>query len=335
MDWIKKHYDQFALLLLALILLAASVFIILKSVSFDDTFVATAVAPTPKEGVPPLDVAPIQEAQQKFEAPAVWRTDQTKHGPLFVSWQYYIDESGQPKRLSQTDKMPGRTVSTKFLEENGLNVRSPTVETEDPDQDGFTNLDEYLGNDRLENAPQPEDSTNPRDAKSHPPHYTKLFLKKFIRVPFRLIFLAWDGDPKNPSSLTFQINAMDLREPTMFLPVGAMVGKTKFKIEKFELKTEVNPSTGAETDVSELTMLNTENNERVVLVLNKVVNSPDSYAQFSYEWPKPPQPITVKKLQQFVLQPNTQEFFKLIDIKETEAVIQLPSGGQYIVPQLK
>ena len=41
--------------------------------------------------------------------------------------------------------------------------------------------------------------------------------------------------------------------------------------------------------------------------------------------------IKVKKLQSFGLKPGTAADYKLVDIKETEAVIQLPNGEKYTV----
>jgi hypothetical protein len=84
-------------------------------------------------------------------------------------------------------------------------------------------------------------------------------------------------------------------------------------------------------DVSELTVLNTETDEAVLLVLNKIVNSPDVFGIFEYEWPQPTQDIRVKKLQEFALRPDTDKRYKLVDINETQAVIQLPDGGKYTV----
>jgi hypothetical protein len=81
-----------------------------------------------------------------------------------------------------------------------------------------------------------------------------------------------------------------------------------------------------EVDVSELTILDTESDSPVILVKEKLVDSPDSYAFFIYTWPKPIQPIRVKKLQEFALLPNRDERYKLLDVSETDATVKLPSG---------
>ena len=39
----------------------------------------------------------------------------------------------------------------------------------------------------------------------------------------------------------------------------------------------------------------------------------------------------MKKLQEFALKPDTDKRYKLVDINETQAVIQLPTGEKYTV----
>jgi hypothetical protein len=145
-----------------------------------------------------------------------------------------------------------------------------------------------------------------------------------------------DGDPvkDKPENLKFQINTLSLRQPTAFLALGEMVPNTKFKIEKFEYKMTKTPS-DTDVDVSELTLLNTETGAPIVLVMNKITDSPDTYAHFQFYWfdpkdpkadPKKPKDISVPKLGSFPLPPEPTVQYKLLDIDDTKAVIQLPSG---------
>jgi hypothetical protein len=186
---------------------------------------------------------------------------------------------------------------------------------QDPDNDGFTVLDEYLG------------KTDPQDPDSHPPYLTKLRLKKFIKVPFRLKFEAYDDDGN------FQINTVDVHQPTQFVKIGDVISGTKYKAVKFEKKSVDNPRTGVDTDVSELTVENVENGRQVVLVVRTEVDSPDQYARFAFLWDHTE--FTVKKDQKFSLKPERDIEYKLIDIHETEAVIlNIKSGDQIKVPRL-
>jgi hypothetical protein len=208
------------------------------------------------------------------------------------------------------------------------------VPFEDPDKDGFTNEDEWRGSDLANPGAQ---STDPLNKDSHPPYHTKLFVKQLIRQPFRLLFNAYDGIPgkTKPEAFEYQINTLDLRQPSEFLKIGDTI-KPHYKIKKFEYKTQKNSNTGDEDDVSELTLTNLETNVDIILVLRRVTDSPDYFIDFSYEWPygQTAQVFRVKKLQEFAFKPNVTEKFKLIDVKEQvdtksqKAVIQGPDGKQ-------
>ena len=93
-------------------------------------------------------------------------------------------------------------------------------------------------------------------------------------VPFRFLFNAYDGDPKNdgPAKMEFQINTIDLRQPSEFLKLGERITNTKWKLAKFEFKSRTNAQTGEPEDFSELTLVNTETKQEVVLTLNRVTD---------------------------------------------------------------
>ena len=94
-------------------------------------------------------------------------------------------------------------------------------------------------------------------------------------APFRLLFNAYDGDPKKDGleKMEFQINTIDLRQPSEFLKIGEMVSRTKWRLTKFEIKTVRNAQTEEMDDVSELTLANTETKAEVVLILNRVTDT--------------------------------------------------------------
>jgi hypothetical protein len=322
MEWIKNNPHQLALAVCSAGLIGASAFVLLQSQGLPEKFSSAThlLDVQPKDNVKPLEMQVIQEAAKDLQSPTRWAIADEKGGPLFISKRYIVkDGKVIPPDVGGVETRYG-VIPNKWLIDNGLNPFDPATAKQDPDNDGFPNEDEWKYG-----------QTNPKDAKSFPPYHTRLYLKQYIRVPFRLKFVADDVDKKDPSKSTFQINTLDLRTPSTFLPIGETIPKTKFKLEKFEQKTAVNPKTGAEDDVSELTVLNTETGDRVVLIKNQITDSPDSFALFNYEWPEPDQAIQVKKLQQFVLRPNTQVRYKLLDIKESEALIELPSGEKFTV----
>jgi hypothetical protein len=334
MEWIKKNPHLLTLALLALLLVGASAMVFMQAQSLPQKFEAVQQPVIPNEKVPPLETKALDEMQQSLNKPATWTPNPTANGPLFVPERYVIGDKGTPEKPEKGTKIDSFTkqpIPNQWFIENGLPVLDPAVTRQDPDGDLFWNEDEWRG-------PNPAapgmNSTNPNDPKSHPPYHTKLFLKQYIRVKFELRFNSYNGDPKKPESLEFQIDTLNLRQPTQFLRLGDAVRGTKFKLDKFEFKTVVNPSTGAETDVSELTLLNTEFNEPVTLTLARVTDAPNSIAEFTYILGGKPLDFRVARLGTFALPQEKDKVYKLLDVKDTEAVITLPSGEKYTVQKL-
>lgn len=340
MDWIKKRYDQFLLALAALLLLAFSVLIFLKTKSFSDQFAEAQTNVIPSDKIPELDISKLQAAQKLATDPAKWRPKTGTNEFFFVPEQYVI-ENERPKKPGEgaryADSITGTpgvpNIPNVFFTKNKLPLLDPGVSRQDPDKDGFTNEDEWRGDRDPKDVAKWSGSTDPNDPQSHPKYVTKLFLKQWIRVPFLLRFDGDDGDPAKPAEMTFQINTISRGKRTEFKKLGetipGSVPGSMFKLEKFERKMKVNPSTGAEDDVSELTLVNTESGDPVVLVKGRQTDSPDSYALFDYQWNN--KPIQVKKLQEFRLLPEADKPYKLIDINEAGAVIRLPDGVEYLV----
>ena len=339
MDWIKKHADQFSLALLGLVLLALSVLVFLRTQSFAEGFTDAQKTPPRNNELPPVRSEPIEEAEKKLTAPTVWVAP-PKGGSLFVSKKMLRDPK-DPNRLV----IPGIDNSSthppipdEWLLKYDLDIQSATILDEDPDKDGFSNVDEYRGADlKGKSEGGTDDSTDPRNKESHPPYYTKLFLTRQHLVPFRLLFNGVSEDPKTApvDKIDFQINTIDLGQRTVFLKLGDMVPDTKYKLIKFEPKWKKNETLGIEEEVHELIVEHTETKEQIVLVYQKTINSPTYYAIFRYLLPDPQKPkeFAVKKGDQFSLDPpNTQEKYKLLDVTKTEAPIELPAGGKYTVP---
>jgi hypothetical protein len=192
-------------------------------------------------------------------------------------------------------------VPNEWLEQFGLPIADADVLTQDPDGDGFTNLDEW------------QFHSNPTDKSSHPDYLTKLKMKTFAREPFRMVFASHVGE-------TFTINTTDLKEPTQFLKLGDKITGTEFRIVKFEEKHQNNAATGGEDDVSELTLEHETTREHITLIKEKVAVSPESVATFQYSWGTLKE-FPVRKEQEFSLPPREEIKYKLVDVQPEKAVI--------------
>jgi hypothetical protein len=298
-NWIRAHYDQVALIAAAAFLFVCSISIWWSAVGFGKNF---AVMPTagPLKGASPLpEAVELDAAAEKLHQQPQW-TFSGRSG-LFVPEKHFIGADGLPATLQTTMLHP--PVPNEWLEQFNLPIADADVLDQDPDRDGFTNLEEWEGH------------TNPIDKNSHPDYLTKLKMKSFSEEPFRLIFSSWVGD-------TYAINTIDYIEPTQFLKVGDTVRGTRFKIVKFKEKYQRNQY-GTNVDVSELTLEHEETKEQLTLVKEKVAISPESVATFVYSWPagQPVHEFQVRKDQEFSLKPDQEVKYKLVDVQASKAVI--------------
>ncbi|MDD5199018.1 MAG: hypothetical protein PHC88_04385 [Terrimicrobiaceae bacterium] len=309
MDWFKKHFDRAILAALGLLLLATAGLIISQALSFNDIFASRNSAKKPNNSVPPPAIELIKERIALIANPDEWGAHK---GSLFVSDPYLIKNGGEPVNPLE-DKIPLHPpIPNEWLVKYNLDYADPGLLNADPDGDKFSNLEEFLGH------------TDPTDPKSRPAYITKLRLEQFIQVPFRLKF---SGTPDEGQ--TFSINTLDLKQPTQFLKLGDMIPRTPYKIINYEKKSV--DKNGMELDVSELTVENQDTGQKIALVYDKPVNDPTVYAKFKYLWdgsePK------VKKNDHFSVKPDDGVKYKLIDISDSEAVIESPQGDKIHVPK--
>ncbi|MEO5720478.1 MAG: Amuc_1099 family pilus-like system protein [Chthoniobacterales bacterium] len=296
MNWLRTHYDRVALLAGALFLMLCAFFVWRSAASFHDNFTKTTTLGTPKPAAPTENAVELQAAAEKLRQSPQW-TFGGRSG-LFVPEKHFIGPDGLPATLQTSEVHP--PVPNEWLEQFGLPIAEADVLTQDPDGDGFTNLEEWHG------------KTNPTEKNSHPAFVAKLKMKSFNREPFRLVFASRTDD-------TFLLNTSDLKEPTQFRKMGDQIRGTKFKIVQFTPKSEVNQQ-GGEVDVSELTIENMENRERLSLVKEKIMVSPESIGTFVYQWGTPRE-LVIKKDQEFSLPPEMEIRYKLIDVQPGHAVI--------------
>jgi len=295
MNLIRANYDRAALIAAALFLFLGAFFIFLRAANFRKSMAEMQVQSSlqmqsAKEKAPEVD-----QEKQKLLGSAQW-TFSGRSG-LFVPEQHFIDANG-PTTLENTQLHP--PVPNEWFEEFGLPITEGDVLQQDPDGDGFNNIDEWQAH------------TNPTDKNSHADYITKLKLMSFAQEPFRFIFSSWVGD-------TYAINTIDHRQPTQFLKIGDTIRGTLFKLLKFNEKAEKGKF-GTDVDVSELTFENAENKDEITLTKGKTTTSPESVANFLYTWGGD-QRFSVKKGQEFSLKPQTEIKYKLIDVQPDKAIL--------------
>ena len=296
MNWIRANYDRTALIAAALFLFLSAVFIFLRAANFRKSIAGMQMQSSLQKQSAKEKAPEVEQEKQKLAGPAQW-TFSGRSG-LFVPEQHFIDASGQPTTLENTQLHP--PVPNEWLEEFGLPITEGDVLDQDPDADGFNNLDEWQAH------------TNPIDKNSHADYITKLKMISLAQEPFRFVFSSWVGD-------TYAINTIDHRQPTQFLKIGETIRGTLFKLVKFKEKNEKSKF-GTDVDVSELTLENAENKDALTLTKGKTTTSPESVANFLYTWGGD-QRFSAKKGQEFSLKPQTEIKYKLIDVQPDKAIL--------------
>ncbi len=202
LDWIKAHYDRVTLIAAAIFLFISAIAIWWSVIQFGNRLVSPQ-QPRAKTASQPAVAVELDRAAEQLENPAQWKGS-TRSG-LFVPERHFIGPDGLPATLQNTQVHP--PVPNEWFEKYGLQIEDADVLDEDPDKDGFTNLDEWQG------------GTDPTDPNSHPDYLTKLHLVSATEEPFRYIFSSRSGD-------RFGINTIDESEPTQFLKVGDVIRGT-------------------------------------------------------------------------------------------------------------
>jgi hypothetical protein len=296
MNLLREYYERVLLIAAAFVLMLCSIFIWRNAARFGSQLGVLSPGSALKSASPMAKAQELDAAIERLHQPPHWTLG--GRSGLFVPEKHFIGANGLPATLQTTEVHP--PVPNEWLDQFGLPTTDADVLEQDPDRDGFSNLDEWAAH------------TNPTDASSHPEYYTKLKLKFATEEPFGLVFSSWVGD-------TYAINAIDMKQPTQFVKVGDSIKRTCFKVAKFAEKYQPN-TYGTNVDVSELTLEQEETHQQLTLVKEKVAISPESVATFVYTW-SGRQEFQVRKDQQFSLKPFEQIKYKLINVGPAKAVI--------------
>jgi len=306
MDWLKRNYERAILGFVAIAALVCCGLIVSNVLSFSGQFAGRNSSKPHDNVIRPYPVDAITEVMAKIKVPRIWGVHD---GSLFISRPYVLKDGVLIDPLEgSVDLHP--PIKNSWLIKYELPYWESDVKDQDPDEDHFSNLEEFLA------------GTDPRDKNSVPPYYTKLRLLKFISKPFRLIFTGTPDDGQ-----TFTINTRDRGGRTRFVQKGEMIEGTPYKVIGFQKKSVTKDE--MEVDVSELEIENTETKQKLTLTVNKEANDPTSFGEFLYLYDN--SKFTVKKDDSFSLIPQAEKKYKLIDISEKEAVIEDETGQKITI----
>jgi hypothetical protein len=225
MDYVKANYGQLLLLLSGLLLVAAAFYAVSSFSALESEFQTAPPRDRGAEFAANETLARLQSESGKLAAPSdkAW---EERDLSLFVS-RVYLLRDGQLVDIvdSQIELIPG--IPNDWLLKHELDYTDAEIAQRDPDADKFSNMEEFSA------------GTNPRDASSMPPLWTKLRVKSFEKIPFRLKFMGAPslrpGEPFDENT-EFSINTLDYSSPTQFLKVGQRIAGSELQITKAEAK---------------------------------------------------------------------------------------------------
>ena len=308
MDWAKKNYDTVVLGVCTALFVFNAAFVYFESSGFISSLPTVSENTTNKSKATPAETTAIKAAMGITEKPVLWNeklASNEERGNLFVSRLFILkgDKLIDPIESQENLHPP---IPNDWLIKYGLNFADATIKDQDPDRDGFTNLEEW------------DAKTDPKDKASTPPKSTKLRFIKFEQKPFMLVF---KGNPDGEGQ-EFQINANNAR--TQFKKLKETIDGAPYKIIAY-VKKEAEKN-GVPVDVSELTVENTETQVSIVLVVKKETNDPTSFGEFFNVLTN--EKFRLQKGEVFTIKPDLNTKLKLIDISSTEAKIQDVATGK-------
>ncbi len=225
-----------------------------------------------------------------WTAPVLWKETASKH-PLFDSQGYLFYPSLYPNgNFIQKDDGTAKSVGGVLLswyKKYGLDIQSSTIDRDDPDGDGFSNIVEY----KNEPVGQRVDittcdgskATNPLDAQSHPDYLSRLRLQKYESRPFRIRF---NGYQELNGTHVYQIRLLDVpsdKQPPL-KKTGDKLGFEDYIIGEFKsnIVQEIDPSTKASVtrDRSTLELIKPDIDLHIILPFQQDTDSPESTADF-------------------------------------------------------
>ncbi len=222
--------------------------------------------------------------------------------------------------LDDAGIIQGMTVG--WLKENKLSLEDPNVAIGDPDQDGFSNLEEFKA------------GTKPRESENHPDLISKLCVKDYEFIPFIMEFKGYNPDPGG-DGLVYQIKLPKVRgRNTRMVRKGEdLEGYTIGDYRKI-IVDEYNEATGIteKVDRSELIVIHPILKTPVTLIYNKEIESDESRVVLKLDVPNVvPEPASLKRGEIFKIKDVSYQYISAT--AENAVVKQLESGEQFTIPQ--
>ncbi len=308
-SWLQQNYDKLALVLSLALLLLSAVFLVLRTGGEQKAFnermgreagqSGLAAIPVDTTGVSNLlavlaDPYQVSPAERRLLVGELRVASIPDGAP--IPFNATTDPfSGKPQPAVDFDPDSDEDgIPDKAETQWGLNPSDPSDARGDQDQDGYSNLEEYMA------------GSDPRDSASFPPPAAKLRLVRTVVNPFRFRFL---GISRLPDGDRYQLNLRTL-ERTYFARAGEEI--EGFKIVSYEEKTPEGP-----------TLVLQQGAQVIRLIQGRVINQEARTAHL----------VFLVDATRYRLQLNDEfrikdRTYKVVDIREDRIVIRDQQDGK-------
>lgn len=307
-------YEKVVLILSVVAAIATSGYLVLLSQGFEESLtLPTAVS---RNNVNPPDNKGVVDAINTISKRYTWVPPSIQNKSVPLNKSVLLVRKGNEIFDLYVEKPVFRAPMTNaFLvgdrekdppEDSLPNIFSPNVGDLDADEDGFSNLEEFIR------------KTDPRDPSKMPPHTDKLVLKQRISNDYVLKLLGGED------SGNFQVRRL-VPEPaksafiTLNTEFGFDKGVGRFVALSFEKKKVTHPTLG-EIDAYSLKMRDNANQSEFTLEQGVDKNLAEYEAQFLFRWKQEDIIPSVKKGKTFQL-PRVGTTYYVVDIEPSKAII--------------
>lgn len=323
MNWIQKNYERAFLIAASVLAILGSIWIILKASGFKSRFVTEEVVPNNKFDALKTDA--VADALKRVANVPQWPANPQM--PLFSSTPFVVmnDRPNEPFRMRDPEGAKLRDpVPNVWLVDNGLDYTAIDVLEQDPDRDGYSNLDEFLG------------ETDPNSSLSQPGWDTKLHYVERIEQPLTIRLSSFDNGTCSIAFITTGPDGTEQRR-NEFIKVGASSARFepgRFKIE--DVKQETVQRFGSPTQVAVAFMKDANDRKGSVIRLEQgaLVPHPTYVAKFAYDLTA--ESFEVKEGEDFELRKPAGMTITVEEIGADQAVIAyVPEGGNDLTKKVK
>lgn len=323
MNWIQKNYERAFLIAASALAILGSIWIILKASGFKSRFVTEEVVPNNKFDALKSDA--VADALKRVANVPQWPANPQM--PLFSSTPFVVmnDRPNEPFRMRDPEGAKLRDpVPNVWLVDNGLDYTAIDVLEQDPDRDGYSNLDEFLG------------ETDPNSSLSQPGWDTKLHYVERIEQPLTIRLSSFDNGTCSVAFITTGPDGTEQRR-NEFIKVGASSARFepgRFKIE--DVKQETVQRFGSPTQVAVAFMKDANDRKGSVIRLEQgaLVPHPTYVAKFAYDLTA--ESFEVKEGEDFELRKPAGMTITVEEIGADQAVIAyVPEGGNDLTKKVK